>query len=44
MENFISQHVYSCISAYKEKEEKQTILLLALSGVYLPLLAKSLIM
>jgi hypothetical protein len=36
--------VHFCFSACKEKEEKQAIFLLALSGAYLPPLAKNLIM
>jgi hypothetical protein len=40
---FISQNVHFCFSACKEKEEKQAIFLLALSGAYLLPLAKSLI-
>jgi hypothetical protein len=39
----IFQNVHFCVSACKEKEEKQAIFLLALSGVYLPPLAKTLI-
>jgi hypothetical protein len=39
----IFQNVHSCISVCKVKEEKQVIFLLALSGAYLPPLAKSLI-
>jgi hypothetical protein len=43
MENSISQHVHFCFSAYKGKEEKQAVFLLALSGVYFQSLAKILI-
>jgi hypothetical protein len=44
MAKFIFQNVHFCISACKEKEEKSPVFLLALSGIYLPPLAKSLMM
>jgi hypothetical protein len=43
MEKSIFQNEHFCVSVCKGKEEKWAIFLLALSGVYLPPLAKSLI-